>query len=728
MSALPTTDKGQGDLPVTGSDDRTGGMALIAWIAREHGHAFSESALRAALPAGTDFDAPDSIARALATLGLKSRLVAEPLTRVDPAQLPCVLFRRDGSTVLLVEISANGRTFSIVEPANPSLRIDLKRRALKRGFKPEVMLVATDRRVGSGAGGAPERAGPRWWFWGPVRENWSGWSQIVVAALCLNLLSLALPLFVMNVYDRVIPNTAFVTLWTLAVGVGLALLLDIALRALRSSVLERIARRVDLRVASSLFDQAMNARLMSRPGGAAGIANSIRDFEAVRDFFGSASFVAVIDLMFIGIFIAALFLVVGPLAWVPLLAVPVVLILAVIAQIPLRRSAAEAQALSARRHVVLVESLLGIEAVKSLNGEAVMQREWEKAIAASTRIGGQTRFWSGLATSGTMTVQQGVSVGIIVWGVYLLSDGLITVGALIAANILAGRVLSPLAAIAQTIFRAHYAMSSMRALTEFMALPRERRVGAGVKSDLRVAQGQILFRDVSFRYPGAEHPALVGLDLTIEPGEVVALLGRVGSGKTTTGKLLNGLIEPDGGNILIDGHGIAQFDPAELRDGVGYLTQESELFTGTLRENMVIGRSDANEEEIRAALHTAGMDQFVAANSDGLDMHIGEKGNRLSGGQRQGIALARLLLRQTPVLFLDEPTNAMDQQMEQAVIARLGALGQGTRTLIFCTHRMSLANLAERFIVLDHGRKVLDGPRDEVLAQLRAAQSERLGA
>jgi ATP-binding cassette, subfamily C, bacterial LapB len=373
---------------------------------------------------------------------------------------------------------------------------------------------------------------------------------------------------------------------------------------------------------------------------------------------------------------------------------------------------------------VLVESLLGIEAVKSLNAEPVMQREWEAAIAASSRISGRTRFWSGLATNGTQLVQQGVSVGIIVWGVYLVAEGRITVGALIAANILAGRALAPLAAISQTIFRAHYAVRAMAALDALMALPRER--SDVVRSDLRVTRGAVEFREVVFRYPGAEHPAVNGLTLEIRPGETVALLGRVGSGKTTVGKLLNGLLPAESGNILIDGNAIAQFDPAELREGVGYLTQDSELFTGTLRENMTIGRPSASDEEVRQALHLAGMDGFVAANPDGLDLFIGEKGNRLSGGQRQGVALARLLLRKPRVLFLDEPTNAMDQQMEAAFIQRIASLKAELSTLILCTHRMSLAATAERFVVLDQGRKVLDGPKEEVMNTLRAAQARQL--
>jgi ATP-binding cassette subfamily C protein LapB len=702
------------------------GRATVAWFARYHRRPFTDAGLNARLPEGTPLDRPEALADAFDHIGLRGRVVTARLGAVDPGVLPAVVFRRTGGPLVLVRLTPNRKMATVADPVLGT-EAAMRRRDLEREIAGPLVLVApatdgTERRAAPDA--ADLARDRRHWFWGPVRENWPAWTQVIVAALGINLLALAVPLFVMNVYDRVIPNGAVVTLWTLAIGISIALVLDLALRTLRMSVLESIGRRIDLKVGSRIFDQALAARMTARTGGAAGMANTIRDFEQVRDFFGSASFVALIDLAFVGVFVAVLFYVVGPLAWVPLAAIPIVLLLAVVAQVPLGRSAARAQALATKRHIVLVESLLGIEAVKSLNAEPVMQREWENAIAASSRINGKTRFWSGLATNGTQLIQQGVSVVILVWGVYLVMEGRVTVGALIAANLLAGRALAPLAAIAQTLFRAHYARKAMAALDTLMALPRER--SDTVRSDLRVTQGAVEMRDVVFRYPGSELPAIAGLSLEIKPGETVALLGRVGSGKTTVGKLLNGLLAPESGNILIDGHAIAQYDPAELREGVGYLTQDCELFTGTLRENMTIGRPGASDEDVRRALHLSGMDAFVAANPAGLDLFIGEKGNRLSGGQRQGVALARLLLRRPRILFLDEPTNAMDQQMETAFIQRIGALKAEIPTLILCTHRMSLAATAERFIVLDQGRKVLDGPKEEVMATLRAAQARQL--
>ncbi|MGC3936883.1 type I secretion system permease/ATPase [Roseobacter sp. EG26] len=700
--------------------------AVIRWMADHFGRPFSTEAVSARLPQDLDLSRPDHVSRALAAIGLKTRLVLRDPAAVDAIVLPFVAFRKSGGPLIIRTLDEASKTAALIDPDLTPHEQEVSLRQLRRDIRPELLLitraddqahamlapevVAADTQIGH-------------WFWAPVRANWGNWLQVLVAALLLNLMTLALPLFVMNVYDKVIPNLAYVTLWTLAIGVGIALFLDLVLRTIRANILENIGRRVDVKVAASLFGQAMNARFSNRPGGAAGIASTIRDFEVVREFFASASFVAVIDVMFIGIFVAALFFIVGPIALVPLGAVPVVLLIALLAQWPISRSAGRAQQMATKRHVVLIEALSGIETIKSLNAEPVMQREWENAVAASSQINGRTKFWSNMASNGTMMVQQVVSVLIIVWGVFLVSDGAITIGGLIAANILAGRVLAPLGTIAQTIFRAHYAMKSLGALNRFMDLPVEH--AAAVGSDASIARGAVRVEGVTLHYTESPQPALKELSFELAPGECVALLGRVGSGKTTTGKMLAGLLTPDSGTILIDGIALSQYEPAELRRGIGYLPQTPELFTGTLRENLMIGNQQACDAEISNALYFAAMDTFMAEAQEGLDMFIGEQGKRLSGGQRQGVALARLLLRRPRLLFLDEPTNAMDQRMQTQVVARLAELNQTGVGLMVCTHRQSLAAMATRLIVMDQGRVVLDGPREDVLTQLRTMGAAR---
>jgi ATP-binding cassette, subfamily C, bacterial LapB len=714
---------GAKDVP-DASPDPEAQLPLIAWFAHTFQQPFSAKAVAVRIPDNADMKNPAMIARGLSAVGLKSRLVLRDPKTIDPIVLPCVVFRKSGEPLVLLAIGPKGKTVNVVDPADGGLEQEMRMRDLRRSIRPEILLVTrAEERTNSRL--SPEIAIPTQghWFWRPVLANWSNWIQILLAALILNTLSLALPLFVMNVYDKVIPNLAFVTLWTLALGVAIALGFDLILRTIRANILENVGRRVDLKVATSIFSQAMNVPLLSRPGGAAGIANTIRDFEVVREFFASATFVSIIDLLFIGVFVAVLFAIVGPIAFVPLCAVPVVVVLALISQIPIGRSAAKAQQMATKRHIVLIETLTGIETIKTLNAEPVMQSEWENAVAASSRINGRTKFWSNVASNGTMLVQQAVSIVIIVWGVFLVSAGEITIGGLIAANILAGRVLAPLGTIAQTIFRAQYAFKSLSALNRFMRLPVEH--DPAITSDLQVSKGKVQIQSVSFTYPETPNPVLRDLTLDINAGECVALLGKVGSGKTTTGKLIAGLLRPQEGTVLVDGVALPQYEPADLRNGIGYLPQDPELFTGTLRENILIGASNASDEDIQQALYFAAMDEFAAGVPEGLDLFIGEQGSRLSGGQKQGLALARLLIRKPRLLFLDEPTNAMDQSMETAVVDRLKELNRKGIGLIVCTHRQSLAAMADRLLIMDQGRIVLDGSHTEVMNKLRAMSSKK---
>ena len=694
-------------------------LSPVRWFCSRFSRPFTQEAVTQRLPDNADKLGWQGLQRAFDAVGLKTSIEKIRLDRINPIVLPCLLLGRDGDAIILNRFSENRKGCEIISFAEGDEVRALTRKELVKLITDEVMLVTLDADVLTSLRDSSanlEDTAKAHWFWKPVRDHWSAWMQIVVAAVCINLLALALPIFVMNVYDRVIPSLAFVTLWTLAAGVAIALFLDLILKLVRTNVLERAGRRIDLKLSSSIFKHAMNIRLLNRTGGAATVASQIRDFEAVRDFFTSSSFVAIIDFCFIGLFITVLWMIVGPIAIVPLLAVPVVIIMALIAQVPIGASIERMQQLSGKKQLVLTETLLGIETVKSVNGEPVMQREWENAVAASSRISTKTRFWSNFAISGTTFVQQGVSVLIILWGVYLVSEGRITIGGLIAANILAGRVLAPLANISQTLVRAQQAMRSMRATSEYMDLPTENnsRIGSG----LTVREGRINVRDITLTYPGTQVAAISDFNLSIEPGETIGVLGRVGSGKTTLGKAVCGLIQPDSGILLIDGHEIGQYDSATLRESIGYLPQDPDMFTGTILENITLGRPDASEAEIHRALYYSGMDYFISENPEGLKQFVGEKGNRLSGGQRQAISLARLILKRPKVLFLDEPTNAMDHTTETTIIERLSELNSEGTTLIVATHRHSLTPILNRLVVVDKGRKVMDGKREAVLKRL----------
>jgi len=701
------------------SEQNHGYISLIEWCCKHFSQPFSKAAVEQRLPENYEKLDWNILSSAFTSVGLKNDFGEVSFEQINPMVLPAIFRNKHNDPIAVTKIDKKNGQCHIITFEHGIQAETISVKSLKKILGNDVMYVSIDEDVLASRRDAnadrPNLHQPHW-FWKPVRDNWSSWAQIVVAALGVNILALALPIFVMNVYDRVIPSLSFITLWTLAIGVALALILDVILKLIRTSVLERAGRRIDLKIASSLFRHAMGIRLLDRRGGAATIASQIRDFEAVRDFFTSSSFVAVIDLMFIGIFVAVLWLIVGPIAVVPLLAVPVVIIIALLAQVPIGASIERVQQLSAKKQLVLVETLLGIETIKSVNGERVMQREWENANAASSLVTSKTKFWSNFAINSTMMIQQAVSVIIILWGVYLVAEGRITVGGLIAANLLAGRVLAPLGNISQTLVRAQQAFKSMRIISDYMELPSER--SDLVSSELTVRQGKISFKGVKLTYPEAQVPALTGFSLAIKPGDSIGILGRVGSGKTTFGKLLAGLIQPDEGIILIDGHEIGQYEIAELREGIGYLPQEPEMFTGSILENILIGKPDATEEDINRALYYSGMDYFIAENPEGLKQFVGEKGNRLSGGQRQSISIARLLIRNPKVLFLDEPTNAMDHSTEAIVTSRLMELNKQGVTLIISTHRHSLTAILDKLLVMDKGKMMLGGPREKVLKEL----------
>ena len=705
----------------TGLEDNALVLDLLGWFAARFGSAFSRAAVLGGLSGDPDLTSVDGAEQVFATVGLKCRHYKQRLRRLDPAVLPCVAFREDGHPLIITEIDRRTRRVIWLDPAQNCDPAETTLKKAQAIIRPVLLLVTPDEAQASGTRPVASQPDNTHWFWRPIWENRSAWMQVLLASLLLNTLGLALPLFIMNVYDKVVPNLSFVTLWTLAIGVTVALGFDFLLRMIRSVTLHRIARRVDLKVGASVYRHALDLGLLDRPEGSSGMVGKIREYENIRDFFTSSTFISFFDLIFIGVFLAVLYIIVGPLVLVPLVAVPIVLTLALLARIPISSAAPLAVEQARRRQILLSESLRGIETVKSLSAEPDMRRSWEQILSATARTSGFAQFWSNASTHITAFVQQMTSVGVIIWGVYLIFAGDITVGALIAASLLTSRALAPLSMIAQATFRTQYALNSLRALDETMRVPTE--PSRTIRSNLVVHRGDLKIDDLTFAYPDAESPAIDRLTLAIDAKECVALVGRVGSGKTTLGRLITGLLEPGSGTIRVDGFGLQQFARAELRAGLGYLPQRAELFTGTIRENLLLGQKNATQDQIERALYYAGFDRFISGSSQGLNMQIGEGGGRLSGGQAQALSLARLLIRPRKILFLDEPTNAMDQEMERLVCSRLAELNRDGTGLILCTHRLTVASMAERFVVLDQGRLLVDDKREAVLARLRGAQS-----
>jgi ATP-binding cassette subfamily C protein LapB len=415
------------------------------------------------------------------------------------------------------------------------------------------------------------------------------------------------------------------------------------------------------------------------------------------------------------VFIAVLFLIAGPLAWIPLAVLPIMLGVGLLIQFPLNRAMRRLQAESASRHGVLVEALGGMETVRAIGAEARMQTAWERSIAATARSSEDVHFWASMALTASGTAQQITTLLMVVTGVFLILDGRITVGALVASTMLAARILAPISSIATVVTRATQTLISLKAIDRIMRLERERPPGRAYVAR-RVEHGSVVFDRVNFHYPNGEQDALQNVSFKINPGERVGIVGRIGSGKTTIGRLMAAFYEPQDGRILIDNVDIRQYDPADLRAGVGFVLQDTDLFYGKIRDNITLGRPAATDAEVLAAARLAGVEAFIAGHPLGYDMTVSEGGGGLSGGQKQAIGLARVLIRQSKILFLDEPTAHFDVRSESEFLERLKHLGRGDLTIIVATHRPSLLALVDRILMFEGGRLVADGPRDKVLA------------
>lgn len=689
-------------------------LECLSWVCEFHDLPYSEGTAIHSLHLGNGKLSENQIPDAAENLGIQAQRVNEKPSNTSPVVCPFVVMTGVDDALIVSAKDNRNKQFEVITRGGATRTVsfsDLD--ALASGAL--YYLTPTRSRHNRGWGDHDVERGH--WLWSVVGRFWSNWTNVIVATFLLNLLGLALPLFVMNVYDRVIPNNSIATLWALAAGVVVALIFDFALRMLRSLVIDNSGRRIDMRVSSVLFRKSLDVKMSERGGRSGDLANSIREFESVRDFFTSASISSLIDLAFIGLFLLALWLIVGPLALVPLAAVPLVIGVTLLLQMPLAKSVQQAQSTTANRHSVLVESLVSIETVKALRAEGILQKRWDDAVAGSVRASSATKFWSSLAIWFCTFVQQAVSVVVIVWGVFLVAEQQITIGALIASNILAGRVLAPLGGVAMTLARAQQSFASLRQLNHLML-----QEGDHGQSDALhrpgLLEAELDLKNVSFSYGEEERPVLNLEKLSIEQGERVGIIGKVGSGKSTLGKLLSGLYDNEGGQFLIGGHEIGQYSKADLREAVVYAGQESELFSGSLLENVTLSRA-LKVGDLNSAMSASGVAAFAQAHPQGLELQVGERGRNLSGGQRQAVCLARAMVLRPRILFLDEPTSAMDNASEAAFIRGLDEWAQGETTVLVATHRLSLLEFVDRVIVMDEGRIMADGPKDKVLEKLK---------
>ena len=710
-------------LPVTADNDAVDPLSdALVHLAAHHGRAISRDALVAGLPLDDGRLNAALFGRAAQRAGLESEPVKRTILDIPPLVLPAVLIMRDGSTRILLALDAGAATVRVVDPVSPGAPRQLPVGELAAGYLGYAFFVrpalTADART-MAAGDVPQ---PHW-FWSVVSRFWPNYSHVAISAFLVNVLGLAAPLFIMSVYDRVIPNGAIPSLIALSIGMVLAICFEFVLRTVRSRIIDVTGKQIDVVLAANIFEHVLSVKMAQRPNSVGVLANQMREFDSVREFFTSGSVISATDLMFAVLFVGILYIVAGPLAFIPLAMLPIMIAIGLLMQFPLDRAMRRLQAESAARHGVLVESLSGIETVRATGAEARMQRAWEKSVAATARSGEDVHFWASLALTISNSAQQITTLVMMVIGVFMILDGKLSIGALVAASMLAGRVLSPISGIASVITRATQTFIAMRGIDKIMSLERERSPQRNYVAR-RIEAGSVAFENVTFRYPNAPDNALEKVSFRIAPGERVGIIGRVGSGKTTVGRLTVGFYEPQDGRVLIDGIDARQYDPADLRSGIGFVLQDTDLFFGKLRDNITLGKPEATDEEVLAAARLAGVETFIAGHPLGYEMPISEGGRSLSGGQKQAIGLARVLIRRPRVLFLDEPTAHFDVRSEAEFLERLKTLADRNLSIIVSTHRLSLLQLVDRLLLFEKGRLVADGPRDKVLAMLQGAPAK----
>jgi len=690
----------------------------LAWIAHFHGDERTVTAWQHSVPHDSNAADPQGVLRAASQAGYVATLVRRPLAELPDYVLPAIVLLHDGQAAVLIRRLEDG-TLEAAMPESPEtlLPVRLTREALEARTTGMQILIKPPARPDERAG-TPLPAATSHWFWGTLWRYRGHYGNAALAAVMINVLSLAGTFFTMNVYDRVVPTHAYPTLWTLAVGTLVAMCFELIARVLRSHLVDGAGKKADLVLGSRLFQQALAVRLEARPASSGAFANRLREFESLREFTTSATVSVITDLPFALLFLAVIVAIGGPLAWVPALAMLLVFCVGLLVQWPLARHMRENLREASLKHGLLIESLEGIETLKAVNGQARMQKKWEDYSAAAASSFMKTRALTSLAMNFTSWVQQIETVILIVWGVYLIHAGAMSQGALIGVVMLARQVVSPLGQVVSLAVRFQQAKAALGSLNKLMEEPVDRDPAQRYLPRERLA-GALRAEDLEFSYPTTSALALAGVNLHIRPGERVAILGRIGSGKSTLLRLLSALYLPTRGAVLADDIDLRQIDPADIHRNIGLVTQDNKLFHGTLRDNLTLGSPRISGERLIAACRITGLDNMIRRHPQGLDMLIGEGGAGLSGGQRQLVALARALLSDPPVLLMDEPTSAMDAQTEAAFITQISRL-PGQRTLVIATHRVSLLDLVDRVIVLDQGRIVADGPKQQLLQMLTA--------
>ena len=688
-----------------------------------HGRGMTPEGFLAGLPLQDGRLSPSVFRRAAARAGLASRISKRQIGAVRDELLPAILILQNNDACVLLGWNEDRTKARVLfaEAGQAATEVDLAE--LERSYVGYTIFCRPRFRFDARAPEIRDVVN-RHWFFGALLDNLKLYRDVLAAAFLVNIFAIVIPFYTLNIYDRVVPNSAFETLWTLSIGVVLVVVADFALRMMRGYVLDMASKRVDVELSALIMERVLGMQMVNRPASAGSFAANLRAFESVRDFITSTTVTAFIDLPFAIIFIVLILWLGWPMAIPLALGILGLVLYALMLQPKMQDLTEQTYRATATRNSTLIESLVGLETIKAQCAEGVMQRKWEQSVGFLARIGADLRYLSMSVTNSASSVQQLVTVGMVIIGVYLISEKLMSQGALIACIMLSSRALAPFSQIAGLLTQYQNAAMALTSLDKVVDQPVERPQTATFVRRERIA-GEIEFDHVTFSYPGTDSvEVLREVSFRVKPGERVGIIGKVGSGKSTINRLILGLYQPTSGSIKIDGVDIRQLDPAELRKAIGYVPQDVTLFYGTLRENITVGMPYVEDHAILQAADLAGLQDLVGGHPKGFDLPIGERGESLSGGQRQSVAIARAIVHEPVMLLLDEPSSSMDFSTEDNLKKKLAQYSQG-RTMILVTHRNSLLDLVDRLIVIDRGAIVCDGPKKQVVEALSSGKVGR---
>lgn len=683
-------------------------------LCKLHGASVSRTSLCAGLPLAEQRLTLELLPRAAARAGLQARILRRELVAISALNLPVLLLLNDGRSAVLRRWGDNDQALILPSEAEGGEQW-VSRQDLAAAYSGQALFARPRHEVEDLRSPLLPRVNA--WFRDTLKQSRWLYSDALLASLLINLLGLMVPLFVMQTYDRVVPNQATSTLWVLVIGLMLGTLFELVLRVVRAHLLDQAGKKTDLILSATLFERITGMSMKARPATIGGFAQSIHDFQGLREFLTAVTLTSVIDLPFVVLMLLVIGLLGGWLVVIPLVAFPITIAFALFIQIRLRDTVQKSLSLGAIRQALLIETLGGLETLKACSAESERQYQWESTHGALTRLDVHARNLSALATNGTLFIQQLCGMATIVAGVYSIIAGNLSVGALVASYMLGSRVLAPLGQIAGLITRYQQAQLTMHSTDALMALPQERPAGQQPLERTQL-QGALEVSQVTFRYAGQNAPALSNVSFKVTPGERIGIIGRSGSGKSTLARLMMGFYEPEEGQILLDNLDLRQLDIADLRQQIGYVAHDLPLLAGSLRDNLTLGARYVSDARMLEVAELTGVSELARQHPQGFDRPVGERGMLLSGGQRQTVLLARAMLLEPPIVLLDEPTSHMDNSSEDQLRQRLQGWVQG-KTLLLVTHRTSMLSLVDRLLVLDNGKVVADGPKDAVIDALR---------